>query len=212
MQCVSTVSYSILINGEVTKNLKPSCGIRQEDPLSPYLFILIMEALSRLISEAEKNNGRISGLQISRRSPSISYLFFADHFLLFYKANPQSCVAVKHLIRKFCKYSGDVINFAKSFVMFIPNTPQKFKRFMRSLIGTLFADDFGKYLGVDVEINGRSSSKFQPLLEKIERKIEECQNLTLSHAGKILLVNATLVSLCQHIQSILILNSKENCG
>lgn len=80
--------------------------------------------------------------------------------------------------------------------MFSPNTPQKFKRFLKNILGTLSAEDFGKYLGVDVEINGRSSNKFQPIVEKIEKKIGEWQNLTLSHAGKILLINAILVSLC----------------
>ena len=87
MQRVSIVSYSILINGEATKVFKPTCGIRQGDPLSPYLFILVMEAFSRIISGVEKK-GRINGLQLSRRSPSIFHLFFADESLLFFKANP----------------------------------------------------------------------------------------------------------------------------
>lgn len=117
MQCVSTVSY---LNGEVTK-FRPSCGIRQGYPLSLYLFILVMEVFSRLISKAEED-GRITGIQVSRRSPTISHLFFADDFLLFFKANPQSCVAVKDIIYSFSKYSGEVINFAKSVIMFSSNT------------------------------------------------------------------------------------------
>lgn len=122
MQCVSTVSYSLLINGEPSRKFKPLCGLRQGDPLSPYLFILVMEAFSRLIAYAE-SQGLIEGIKISRSSPPISHLFFADDSLLFFKAKPQSCATVKSLITEFSKLPGEVINFSKSVIMFSPNTP-----------------------------------------------------------------------------------------
>ena len=165
-----------LINGEAKKISKPSCGIRLGDLMSPYLFILVVEAFSRQLSEAEKI-GRINGLQLSRRSPSICHLYFSDDSLLFFKANPQSCEAIKDLIQKFSKFSGEVINFAKSFVMFSPNISPKFKRYMRSILGTPSVEDFGNYLGVDVEVNGRNLNKLHTIVEKIEKKIAKCHNL-----------------------------------
>ena len=52
MECVSTVTYSLLINGEPIGNIKPSRGIHQGDPLSPYLFLLCLEGLHRMIKKA----------------------------------------------------------------------------------------------------------------------------------------------------------------
>ncbi|KAJ0096620.1 hypothetical protein Patl1_27306 [Pistacia atlantica] len=79
-------SYSVLINGIPQKPFKPSRGIRQGDPLSPYLFIIGAEALSRLIQDAE-DRGDIKGVPMGRSRMRISHLFYADDCLLFCKEN-----------------------------------------------------------------------------------------------------------------------------
>ena len=86
LSCVSTVSYSILINGEPKGRIIPSRGLRQGDPLSPYLFILCAEGLSSLI-QAATNENFLHGVVVARGAPKISHLFFADDSLLFCKAN-----------------------------------------------------------------------------------------------------------------------------
>ena len=55
MNCITSVSYSILINGVAYENIKPTCGIQQGDPLSPSLFLLCAEGLSAVIHEAAQN-------------------------------------------------------------------------------------------------------------------------------------------------------------
>ena len=52
MRCVTTVSYSFRINGKVYRSVQPSKGIRQGDPLSPYLFLIVVEGLSSLIRKS----------------------------------------------------------------------------------------------------------------------------------------------------------------
>ena len=54
MKCVSTVTYRIKVNGELTDEIVPECGLRQGDPLSPYLFLLCAEAFSCLLHAAEE--------------------------------------------------------------------------------------------------------------------------------------------------------------
>jgi hypothetical protein len=75
MTCVKSVSYSVLINGQPYGRILPSRGLRQGDPLSPYLFLLAAEGLSSLLVKAEAG-GRISGVPIAAGSTRLSHLFF----------------------------------------------------------------------------------------------------------------------------------------
>jgi hypothetical protein len=83
-QCVSTVSYSLLINGSPTNPIHPSRGIRQGDPLSPYLFLLCANVLSCALLKQEQI-GNLKGLKIGRVAHPLSHLLFADDSFLFFK-------------------------------------------------------------------------------------------------------------------------------
>lgn len=75
MACVSSVIHSILINGQGQPSFKPSRGIRQEDPLSPHLFILCTESLSHLLTKVEMD-GNITNIIIGNGPLRVNYLFF----------------------------------------------------------------------------------------------------------------------------------------
>jgi hypothetical protein len=77
MGCARLVFYANLVNGKPIGNIKPSRGIRQGDPLSPYLFLLCAEALSALLTQVEKK-GVLTGVPTSKKGPRLSHLFFAD--------------------------------------------------------------------------------------------------------------------------------------
>jgi hypothetical protein len=81
-QCISTVKYTLLLNGSISRSINPSRGIRQGDPLSPYLFILCSEVLTRLINR-EVESSILKGVKIALRAPPISKLLYADDVLLF---------------------------------------------------------------------------------------------------------------------------------
>ena len=86
MKCVSTVSYRISVNGELSEVIKPQRGLRQGDPLSPYLFLLCAEGFSALLSQAERE-GNLKGVKVCQRAPSVSHLLFADDSLILFRAN-----------------------------------------------------------------------------------------------------------------------------
>lgn len=85
-QCVSTVNYSVLFDGADLGPIVPQRGLRQGDPLSPYLFIMVLEGLSAMIRK-EQSRGNIHGVVVSRGTPEVSHLFFADDSFLFCRAN-----------------------------------------------------------------------------------------------------------------------------
>ena len=77
MECISTASYSFLVNGEVKEYVVPQRGIRQGDPLSPYLFLLCSEGFSNLLQKAVTEK-KIEGMKITRQGPRLTHLFFAN--------------------------------------------------------------------------------------------------------------------------------------
>ena len=113
MSCVSSVSTSLLINGGCLDSFFPSRGIRQGDPLSPYLFILCMEYLGHLIEE--KCAAKVwNPLKTSRNGPSFSHLFFANDMVLFVEADTENCLAINEALQEFCAKSGQKVSEAKS--------------------------------------------------------------------------------------------------
>ena len=86
MICVSTMSYSVLINGQAHGHIIPTRRLRQGDPLLPYLFILCAKGLRHMLCRVE-NNKSISGLPVTRGGLKINRLLFADDSLLFCRAN-----------------------------------------------------------------------------------------------------------------------------
>ena len=120
MSCVTTVSTSIVFNGEALDPIYPSRGIRQGDPISPYLFIICMDFLGQLIEE--KCSVKLwNPIKTSQRGPSVSHLMFADDLVLFAKADNTNCCAIRDVIEEFCKMSGQTISEDKSRVFFSPN-------------------------------------------------------------------------------------------
>ncbi|GLT53433.1 hypothetical protein SLA2020_267030 [Shorea laevis] len=85
LNCISSISYSVLINGESFGSILPTRGIRQGDPISPYLFIICAEALSAMLQEAERSRV-VTGVPIAKGRVRLNHLFFADDSLLFCQA------------------------------------------------------------------------------------------------------------------------------
>ncbi|XP_048630790.1 uncharacterized protein LOC125604440 [Brassica napus] len=117
MKCISTVSYSVLINGEPSRTIKPQRGLRQGDPISPYLYIICTEGLSRLIKQNIQEK-KIHGFQASRSGPPISHLLFADDSLLFCKATEEEAINISKILKTYQKASGQEVNYNKSAISF----------------------------------------------------------------------------------------------
>ncbi|GKU90763.1 hypothetical protein SLEP1_g4714 [Rubroshorea leprosula] len=115
-ECLKTASISVLINGSPSQQIKMSKGLRQGDPLSPFLFLLVAEGLNGLIMKAI-SKGLLEGIKVGKGELSISHLQFADDTLIMGEAKEENIWAVKCIMRSFELVSGLKINYAKSQLM-----------------------------------------------------------------------------------------------
>lgn len=117
MECVKSVSFSILVNGVPHGFIKPERGLRQGDPLSPYLFILCNEILSHLFEQAATTK-RLKGMKINSSAPTINHILFADDALFFCHAHKRSCTTIIQVLKDYEKISGQAVNLHKSAITF----------------------------------------------------------------------------------------------
>jgi hypothetical protein len=152
--CFRSVSYSVLVNGKPYGHFIPSCGIRQGDPLSPYLFILCAEALSALLHHAERTRV-ITGVPIAKGRVRLNHLFFADDSLLFCKANMVEWEGLHQILERYEKASGQRLNKEKTsiFLVAIPRLLSRDQ--ILSAAGVPATNCLEKYLGLPAMV-GRS--------------------------------------------------------
>lgn len=96
-KCVETVTYRFKVNGGLTDMIIPGRGLREGDPLSPYLFLLCAEGFLALLQQAERAQ-HINGISICQGAPQVNHLLFADDSLLFMKANPEAAQEINTIL------------------------------------------------------------------------------------------------------------------
>ena len=216
MQCVSTVTYSYLINDTVHGSVTPQREIRQEDPLSPYLFILCGQVLSGLCQKAERE-GTLNGIRVARGSPRVNHLLFADDTMFFCQTSPASCTTLMRILKEYELASGQKINTDKSSVTFSSKTPEETKVLVKEALGIAKEGGQGKYLGLPEHFGRRKKDLFTAIVDRIRQRASSLSTRHLSKAGKLTMLKAVLtaiptfsmscfelpVSLCKRIQSVL---------
>lgn len=115
LKCISTISfsYSILANGEPRGDIQPTRGIRQDDSLSPYLFLLCSEGLNSLIHKTMLV-GDIKGFSLCKNGPQISHIFFADNSVLFCRAEVKEIQVIQNIPDRHEQASSQQVNKEKN--------------------------------------------------------------------------------------------------
>ena len=124
MMCISTVSYSVLINGEEKGNIIPSRRLRHGDLISPYFFSLCAVGLFSMLRK-EEEQGNIWGISISREAPQISHLFFADDSIVFCRALVEEGRRILRVLEDYEAKSRQKLNKDKTSLFFSKNTKRE---------------------------------------------------------------------------------------
>ncbi|KAL3515198.1 hypothetical protein ACH5RR_022100 [Cinchona calisaya] len=167
MTCVSSVSFSFILNGSKVGYVKPNRGIRQRDPLSP---IFCAEGFSSLLNHAGREK-QITGLKIYREGPNISYMFYVDDSIIFCKASSQEVRKVMQIIHKYKAATGQLVNLEKSSVFIRINTSPEIKRDICSNLRNVHCVTQGTYLGLPMVITKSKNQIFGVVRDRIKSKI-----------------------------------------
>ncbi|CAN0917077.1 Uncharacterized mitochondrial protein AtMg01250, partial [Linum grandiflorum] len=168
-------------------------GLRQGDPLSPLLFAICSEGLSRLLTSSLAS-GTLKGIKVSRSAPQISHLFFTDDSFLYLEVNQVSTLKLKDLFHQFQLFSGQKINFGKSAIFFSQNTPPDLQLRFSQVLGVQAIGVLDKYLGLSSLTPKSKKDMFTSLEDKLRKKLTGWNSANLSLAGKEVLIKSVASS------------------
>ncbi|XP_048337148.2 uncharacterized protein LOC125424292 [Ziziphus jujuba] len=189
--CISPDSVELLLNGSVFSKTDMQRGLKQEDPLSLFLFTLYSELLSRMLLKLERE-GRIHGIKIGRSSPPISHLLFAGDILPFCKANMEEVHEVVDCLNLFCSCLGQKINYVKSGCFLSKSTKGKLKADIKKSFGLKELTRETKYFGNPMFVSRNRTKNYEVLKVKVELKLQGWKAKLISQAGKHTLIKSVM--------------------
>ena len=199
MLCVKTVSYSILVNGEPKGMITPTRGIRQGDPLSPFLFLLCTEGLHGLITQAT-TQGDIKGYSLCRNGPRLTHPLFADDSLLFCRATTRECQKILDILEVYGSCSGQQINRNKT-IFFSKATSEDTRNRIKIALGVPKITQYEKYLGLPSLVGRNKKASFNYIKERVWKKIQGWKEKVLSQAGREILIKAVVQAIPTYTMS-----------
>ncbi|CAA0828818.1 Uncharacterized mitochondrial protein AtMg01250, partial [Striga hermonthica] len=192
MMCVSSTSFSLNINGNICGYFDASRGIRQGDPLSPYLIILASELFSQLIKR-EIISGALKGIKIARKGLQLSHLLFVDDSLLFYNADVNSIAAIFRILECYKVCVGQQVNMMKSSIFLSKNVSPSLQSDICLMLQGIQVHRSSKYLGLPLGIGKSKKQTFDYIIESVRKKVANWKNNFPSQAGKEVLIKSRFI-------------------
>ncbi|KAF7802979.1 ribonuclease H [Senna tora] len=190
-KCVTTATMKVKINGELTDWIIPQAGLRQGDPLSPYLFVLCANVLSNYLIQAQTSKS-IKGIKIARNAPIINHLMYADDILMFFRADRNTCNSVSTLLNKFGEMAGLSMNRQKSEIKFSPNISQQGAQILTGIFNCKKVDHLGRYLGGFIDGHDTAKRNASLILDNIQQRLAGWKAKMLSQAARTTLIKAVV--------------------
>ncbi|KAJ0433988.1 putative RNA-directed DNA polymerase [Helianthus annuus] len=184
---------AVLVNGSPTFDFECHKGLRQGDPLSPFIFLIIMEAFSRLLDRS-CSAGNFKGVQLPNGGPVISHLLYADDALIIGEWSDEIIRMVARILRVFYACSGLKINFQKSNLFGVGVDDGEVSR-LASILSCNKGDSPFNYLGIPLGANMNRVKNWDPIISVFKNRLASWKANTLSIGGRVVLIKAVPESL-----------------
>ena len=198
--CITSPLLSVLVNGSPTRQFELEKGLRQGDPLSPFLFNIVVEGLNALFKKAVSLD-MLKGVSFGRGDVHVTHLQFAYDTILFLQPREDNLVNARRILRCFEVASGLRINFSKSCVVQVGKTGQRdidWAALFKCAKGFLPITYLGLPLG------GRPSSRlfWKDLVQRIENRMAPWKKMFLNKGGRLVLIKAIMSSIPTYFMSM----------
>uniref|UniRef100_A0A453EAU8 Reverse transcriptase domain-containing protein n=1 Tax=Aegilops tauschii subsp. strangulata TaxID=200361 RepID=A0A453EAU8_AEGTS len=201
MSCVTSVRYSVKLNGTLLDSFAPMHGLQQGDPLSPFLFLFVADGLSSILRQQVMANA-ITPLKICRRAPGISHLLFADDTLLFFKASQEQALEVKKALDLYNTATGQSLNYNKCSLFFGTSCPESVQAEVRLTLQVTSTSFEERYLGLPTPEGRLSKGRFQSLQTSLTKRLIQWGDGHLAQPGRETLIKSVALSLPTHIMGL----------
>ena len=200
--CISTATFSVMINGSPAGFFGSSRGLRQGDPLSPYLFVLGMEALSLMIDKAAEG-GFISGYMFKGRDNTvkkITHLLFADDTLVFCKDTEDQMTHLCWILAWFEALSGLKINLEKSSLLPVGRVEDVDG--LAAELGCKKGSLPTEYLGLPLGAKHKEARVWDGVEERFRNRLALWKRQYISKGGRLTLIRSVLSNMPTYLLSL----------
>ncbi|GAU21871.1 hypothetical protein TSUD_33680 [Trifolium subterraneum] len=191
--CIFAGNLSVLVNGSPSPEINIQRGLKQGDPLAPFLFLLVVEGFSGVMRRAMHLN-LFKDFTMGRSPVVISHLQYADDTLCIGEASVENLWTLKGILRGFEMASGLKVNFWKSGLIGI-NVSSTFLTMASTFLNCRLGSIPFKYLGLPIGANPKSGSTWDPHLDHIRNRLSSWRNKYISLGDRVVMLNAVLNSI-----------------
>lgn len=200
--CISTCMISIKVNGSLEGYFKAQSGLRQGDPISPYLFVLAMEVLTACLKKATADP--TFKYHWCTKDLAITHLVFADDVMLFSHGDWHSITCLLTAVNEFSGFSGLCPNREKS-NCFFANVPTEVQNLVLNFTGFTLGRLPIRYLGLPLITKALSRTDCRPLIMSLRKNIDSWSHKILNHAGRLQLLKVVLFGIQSYWSTHLVL-------
>lgn len=187
--CICTTSFMVGYNGTVNGYFKGTRGLRQGDPLSPYLFVIAMNCLSHMLNNVATRPG--FKYHSNCKKIKLTHLSFADDLLIFIEDNIESVQCVLQVLKEFEERSGLAVSMQKT-SFFASGVSEEEINTIQASTGMACGSLPFRYLGVPMNSRKLSLASCEPLLHQIKTRFNSWSTKTLSFSGRLMLIKTVI--------------------